>query len=229
VANHLQVSLNDLLVREMTLHIRDWNRRAGLSFGRRWIRLAIPLSMRTSRHDNMSAANVVSYALVTRREADCKDPDELLKSIHQQTSNVLFNREGIVCLKLFRLLRKIPGAMKLFLNYKTVLSTAVMANVGDVRRRFRGRFPLQKGRWIAGNVVVEQIHGVAPVRPNTLAAMSIGDYAGELSISLRTDGVMLNAEDSHQFLTEFLQRLNTLAEHSNFPDTEALEPDVPIE
>jgi hypothetical protein len=40
---------------------------------------------------------------------------------------------------------------------------------------------------------------------------------------------MLNAEDSHQFLTEFLQRLNTLAEHSNFPDTEALEPDVPIE
>jgi NRPS condensation-like uncharacterized protein len=229
VANHLQVSLNDLLVREMTLHIRDWNRRAGLSFGRRWIRLAIPLSMRTSRHDNMSAANVVSYALVTRREADCEDPDELLKSIHQQTSNVLFNREGIVCLKLFRLLRKIPGAMKLFLNYKTVLSTAVMANVGDVRRRFRGRFPLQKGRWIAGNVVVEQIHGVAPVRPNTLAAMSIGDYAGELSISLRTDGVMLNAEDSHQFLTEFLQRLNTLAEHSNFPDTEALEPDVPIE
>lgn len=217
-ATQYGVSLNDFLIREMTLHIRDWNRRAGLAFGRRWIRLAIPLSMRTTRHDNMPAANVVSYALVTRREIDCENPDELLQSIHQQTSDVLFNREGIVCLKLFRVLRKIPGAMKLFLNFKTVLSTAVMANVGDVRRRFNGRFPLQKGRWIAGNVVIEQIHGVAPVRPNTLAAMSIGDYAGELSISLRTDSLLLNASDSQQFLDEFLNRLKALVPASGADD-----------
>lgn len=210
------VSVNDLFIREMILQVRDWNRSAGVSFGRRWIRLAIPLSMRTVVHENMPAANVVSYALVTRREQDCHDPAELLRSIHQQTSDVLFNREGIVCLKLFKVLRKIPGAMKAFLSLKTVLSTMVLANVGDVRRRFNGRFPLQKGRWIAGNVLIEQIHGVAPVRPNTRAAMSIGDYAGELSISLRTDGQMLNAGDSRRFLDEFLNRLTAL-----IPATEA--------
>lgn len=223
VAAQLKVSINDLFIREMTLQIRDWNRRAGRPFGRRWIRLAIPLSMRTSMHDRMPAANVVSYALVTRREADCEDPQELLSSIHRQTSDVLFNREGIVCLKLFRVLRRIPYAMKMFLSFKTVLSTMVLANVGDVRRRFSGRFPLEKGRWIAGNVVLEQIHGVAPVRPNTRAAMSIGDYAGDLSISLRTDGLVLNAEDSLSFLNEFLQRLQTLAEQSNVPDNDVSE------
>ncbi len=220
VAAQLSVSINDLFIREMTLQIRDWNRQAGQPFGRRWIRLAIPLSMRTSVHDRMPAANVVSYALVTRREAECEDPQELLQSIHRQTSDVLFNREGIVCLKLFRVLRKIPHAMKMFLSFKTVLSTMVLANVGDVRRRFSGRFPLEKGRWVAGNVVLQQIHGVAPVRPNTRAAMSIGDYAGDLSVSLRTDGLVLNAEDSQRFLNEFLQRLQTLAEHSTVPDSE---------
>lgn len=209
-ATELGVSMNDIFLREMLLQIRDWNRRAGVPFGRRWIRLAVPLSMRTSAHERMPAANVVSYALVTRREQDCEDPCELLSSIHQQTSDVLFNREGIVCLKLFRVLRKI-GAMKMFLSLKSVLSTMVLANVGDVRRRFSGRFPLHKGRWIAGNVIIEQIHGVAPVRPNTRVAMSIGDYAGEISISLRTDGRLLNAADSQRFLDDFLKRLHSLA------------------
>ena len=223
VASQRKVSINDLFVREMLLHIRDWNRRAQQPFGRRWIRLAVPLSMRTSLHDKVPACNIVSYALVTRREQDCDDPEALLQSIHQQTSDVLFNREGIVCLKLFRALRKIPGAMNLFLSLKSCLSTMVLANVGDVRRRFSGRFPLQKGKWIAGNVVVEQLHGVAPVRPNTRAAMSIGEYAGELSVNLRTDSMAINAEDSERFLSEYLDRLRLLAETE--PELTATGPD----
>lgn len=202
-----EVSVNDLFIREMILQIRDWNRRAGMLFGRRWIRLAIPLSMRTNVHDHMPAANVVSYALVTRREQDCDDADGLLRSIHQQTSDVLYNREGIVCLKLFRILRRIPGAMNAFLSFKTVLSTMVLANVGDVRKRFSGRFPLLRGKWVAGNVVVEQIHGVAPVRPNTRVSMSIGDYAGELSISLRADSLAVETHQAEQFLAEYVDRL----------------------
>jgi hypothetical protein len=50
--------------------------------------------------------------------------------------------------------------------------------------------------------------------------MSIGEYAGDLSISLRADGLVLNASDSEQFLNEFLERLQTLAAHSHVPDNE---------
>lgn len=232
VAVRRNVSINDLFICEMALQIRDWNRRGGKRTDRGWIRLAIPLSMRTSLHERVPATNIVSYALVTRREEMCDDPQHLLNSIHQQTSDVLYNREGIVCLKLFRVLRKIPGAMKLFLSAKSVFCTMVLANVGDIRRRFTGRFPLQKGRWIAGNILIQQIHGVAPVRPNTRAAMSIGEYAGDLSISLRTDGHVLNAHDSQLFLSEYLQRLQSLAEQvgteagsteSEWPEEDAAE------
>lgn len=221
-AAQFHASVNDLLVREMLLHVRDWNRRGRIRFGRRWIRLAVPLNMRTSLHNQMPAANVVSYSLITRREADCDDPVSLLKSIHQQTGTVLQNREGIVALKLLRVLRRIPGAMRLFFRRKTRFCTMVLANVGDVRRRFGGRFPLDKGRWIAGNVILEQIHGVAPVRPGTHAAMSIGDYAGELSLSLRTDGSVLNPDDSSEFLREYVTRLRKIASLS---DSEEKRPD----
>ena len=137
--------------------------------------------------------------------------ESLLKSIHRQTGDVVFNREGIVCLKIFKVLRKFPQGMKIFLGLKSCLSTAVLANIGDIRRRFGGRFPLKNGKWVAGNVLVERLTGVAPVRPNTRAAVSIGEYAGELSISLRTDAVAINLEDSQRFLRGFVEALEQLA------------------
>ena len=99
----------------------------------------------------------------------------------------------------------------MFLGLKSCLSTAVLANIGDVRRRFSGRFPLNNGKWAAGNILVERITGVAPVRPNTRAAVSIGEYAGELSISLRTDAAAINVADSQRFLGEFVEDLERLA------------------
>ena len=205
------VSINDLFIGHFLLHIRRWNSRTRPDNGRSWIRLSIPVSMRTRIHDQMPVANVVSYAFVTRRQQECDDMDALLKSIHRQTGEVVFNREGIVCLKIFQVLRKLPRGMKMFLGLKSCLSTAVLANIGDVRRRFSGRFPLNNGKWVAGNVIVERITGVAPVRPNTRAAVSIGEYAGELSISLRTDASAINVADSQRFLQEFVDALERLA------------------
>lgn len=215
VAATYDVSVNDLFVGQFLRHIRRWNSRTTKVNGRSWMRLSVPVSMRTRVHNEMPAANVVSYAFVTRRMQDCDDMDALLKSICRQTGDVVFNREGIVCLKLFKVLRKFPRGMKSFLGLKSCLSTAVLANIGDVRRRFSGRFPLDNGKWIAGNVVVERITGVAPVRPNTRAAVSIGEYAGELSISLRTDAGVINAADTQRFLDEFVDDLERLAaDHS---------------
>lgn len=210
VAATYDVSVNDLFIGQFLLHIRRWNSRTNQSSGNSWIRLSVPVSMRTKVHDEMPAANVVSYEFVTRRQHECDDIDSLLKSIHQKTSDAVNNREGIVCLKIFKVLRKFPRGMKMFLGLKSCLSTAVIANIGDVRRRFSGRFPLNDGKWIAGNVLVERITGVAPVRPNTRAALSIGEYAGELSISLRTDATVINFADTHRFLNEYVEDLERL-------------------
>ena len=211
VAAAHDVSINDLFIGQFLLHIRRWNSRTQPDNGKNWIRLSIPVSMRTRVHEHMPVANVVSYAFVTRRQHECDDMDALLKSIHRQTGDVVFNREGIVCLKIFKVLRKFPRGMKMFLGLKSCLSTAVLANIGDIRRRFTGRFPLDNGKWIAGNVLVERLTGVAPVRPNTRAAVSVGEYAGELSISLRTDAAMIDVADSQRFLQEFVEALERLA------------------
>lgn len=214
-ATRLQVSVNDLCIREMLLLIADWHQRSGGKQGTDpWLRVSVPLSMRSTEHDRMPACNMVSYAFVTRRATECGDPEQLLETIHQQTGDVLFNREGIVALKFLGLVRKVPGLMKLMLRWKSCFCTVVLANVGDVRKRFHGRFPLQHGRWIAGNVVVKNICGVAPVRPNTRAAVTVGDYGDSFGIHLRTDTAVFTNQDSALFLTEYTDRLIRLAETS---------------
>ncbi|MCA9060285.1 MAG: hypothetical protein KDA85_17370, partial [Planctomycetaceae bacterium] len=226
VATKAEVSVNDLYLQQMLLHVRDWNQQHERVSPSSWIRLAVPISMRTAEHQSLPATNLVSYAFVTRRAAECDDPASLLQTIHQQTNDTLFHREGVVFLKVLKITCRLPFGFQLLLKLKPCLCTMVVANVGDVRRRFQGRFPLQNGKWIAGNVVVDRIDGVAPVRPNTRAAVSIGDYAGAVVINLRTDTSVLNPLASDQFFAGYIRRLEQLAQANHAITNDESEPAV---
>ena len=211
IAQSLSASVNDLCLLEMLRLIGSWNRAAGDAPLNRWIRLVIPVSLRTPDHDQVPAANMVSLAFVTRKSAECDDAMSLLQSIRKQTSEALHSQEGFVFLKCVRFLRRVPGLLSLLLRTKSCFGSIILAYVGDVRRLFSGRLPQRHGKWVAGNVMIERIDGVAPIRPNTRAAMSIGTYAGEMIINLRTDRAALSQDDAADFLAQFAARLTRIA------------------
>lgn len=216
VAQRLSASVNDVCVLEMFRLIQSWNRAAGEISPSRWIRLVVPVSLRTPDHDHMPAANLVSCAFVTRTFAECDDAVTLLQSIRKQTGEMLHQQEGFVLLKCLRFLRRIPGLLSLVLRTKSCFGSVILAYVGDVRRLFSGRFPLHQGKWVAGNVTIERIDGVAPVRSNTRAAISIGTYAGEMILNLRTDRAALSQEDAADFLAQLAARLEQIAMTGRF-------------
>ena len=223
VAQTLSASVNDLCILEMLRLIGSWNRSAGDASLKRWIRLAIPVSLRTPDHDQMPAANMVSLAFVTRKGAECDDVMTLLQSIRKQTVEALHTQEGFVLLKCIRFLRRVPGLLSLVLRTKSCFGSIILAYVGDVRLLFSGRLPQHHGKWVAGNVTIDRIDGVAPIRPNTRAAMSIGSYAGEMIINLRTDRAALSHEDAADFLAQFAARLTQLAMTGRLTDDVELE------
>jgi len=201
------VTVNDLLLLTCLQQVREWNTAAGTAHSRQWIRIAVPISMRSGRHSGLPACNRVSYALVTHRMGECADPQTLLQRIHEKTSGLMTGREGVIAWKLFRALRRIPGGLRCMLSWWSCAGTLVLANVGDIRRRTRARFPQQDGCWQAGSLIVERICGVSPVRPNTVAAIGVAEYGGRMTISLRTDGLLLSRQDSELFLQQFCERL----------------------
>jgi NRPS condensation-like uncharacterized protein len=203
------VTVNDLLLLQCLQQIRAWNTAAGTAGARQWMRIAVPISMRSGRHSGLPACNRVSYALVTHRMSECSDPQSLLQRIHEKTAGLMSGREGVIAWKLFRALRRIPGGLRYMMSWWSCAGTLVLANVGDIRRRTRARFPQQDGSWQAGSVVVDRICGVSPVRPNTLAAIGVAEYGGRMTVSLRTDGTMLTRQDSELFLRQFCERLES--------------------
>lgn len=228
-ASQQAVTVNDVCIGEMFHTIFDWNRDAEQPSIDKGIVILIPVSLRTPEHDQMPAANLVSYVFVTRTAAECDNGADLLSSIQRQTVESLRSGGQYAFLQCLRFVRRIPGLLQCLLGVKTCFSSVVLANVGDIRRLFSGEFPTQHGKWVAGNVTIDRIDGVAPLRPNTRAAMSIGSYAGELVLNLRTDATVFSEQDAAEFLARFALRLERIANSvaRNAGETPAVEVSTP--
>lgn len=211
VAAGLRVSINDLLLQQAFFQVRDWNRAAGPVDPQGWIRIAVPLSMRESQHTGIPACNMVSYGLVTHSVEETRQPADLLAKIKEKTSSFLRSGEGRIALKMFDVLRRIPFGLRMFLSRSSGAGTIVMTTVGDVSRRLRCSFPLQGQRWVAGNVTVQKLGGAPPVRPGTPVSITVAEYAGQMTIGLRSDGNVLSETDSQEFLQQFVGRVEAVA------------------
>lgn len=203
------VSVNDLLVLDMYQTIRDWSRLCGRPDNRAWYRIGIPLSLRTPLEDELPAANVLSFLFTTRRARDCDREDELLRFIHRETESVIQGDDRFIFAFAVGLLLKIPGLLAGLLRLPACQATAILANVGDVRRQFRVRFPLKQGRCVAGNVILTALRGVAPIRDKTRLAVSLGTYAGVLLVNMQCDPryfTLHEAEQLADLLTDRIRR-----------------------
>ena len=102
---------------------------------------------------------------------------------------------------------KVPGLFWCLLRLNRCFTSVILTNVGDVRRQFTARFPLNKGRCVAGNVTLDVLTGAAPVRPNTRLSASIGMYAGNVYINMHCDPLSFTREQAEEIADLFVERL----------------------
>lgn len=202
--------LNDLYLMEMFQTIREWNRRHGRGNDRQWLRIGMPTSLRTPLHDQMPAANVVSYMFLTRLAGDCNNPDETLVDIHRRTSTIVNERQGRFIAIGLKYVLKVPGLLWCLLRLNRCFTSVILTNVGDIRRQFTARFPLKQGRCVAGNVTLDVLTGAVPVRPNTRLSTSVGTYAGNLYINMHCDPLSFTREQSEEIADLFVERLKQM-------------------
>lgn len=227
-AKNLGVTLNELLSLAMFKTLHEWNSKTGRNAKRDVYRIGLPASMRTPDHDESPAANIVSYILLTRRGHQVDDSEAMLDFIASESRQVLNGRETGLVLLSIETGNFIPGLMRLLCRLPVCMATTVLANVGDVKRQLRNRFPIRKGKCVAGNVTLKYLLGAAPVRPGTHVATSVGKYAGRLIINLNCDPLFFTSAEADQFAATFLQKIRLLAKgktqaKSNTPRIEAAE------
>jgi NRPS condensation-like uncharacterized protein len=208
VAARKGVTLNDLYLLETFRTIRDWNRAQGRGRDDQWLRIGMPTNLRTSAHDRMPAANVVSYMFLARRAGDCDRPDEMLAKIHRQTSLAVHARLGRITAMGLKHVQKVPGLLWCLLRRNRCFCSAILTNVGDIQRQFHVRFPLKDGRCVAGNVILEALMASPTIRPKTRLAICVLTYAGTVFIGLRCDPLSFTREQAEELADAFVIRLN---------------------
>ncbi len=199
-AKRQRTTTNDLLLRDMLLVLRSWNlEHRGPAKGR--LRINVPVSVRTRAEAAMPAANRIGYGFVTATMAEANDPEQLLDVVQAETARIKNWKLALYFLGGVAFARNIPGLLPWAMRRRRSFATAVLSNVG---RYVADPTSSKLGDpWTCGDLTLEWIGGVPPVRPLTRAAVIVIDYAGRTSLCLRTDPHYFDAAASKKLLDQF--------------------------
>ncbi len=205
------VTLNDLLVAAMFQTVRDWNMRFDPAAADAWYQMMVPVDLRSPEHDELPAASLVSSVFVKQHAAVCADRDRLVRAVSERMNYAVTSRSGLILANYVRLLTRMPGLLPLMLRAWKTQATALVSYVGDAGRGLQAMFPKQRGRCLIGNLRLDRINAVGPVRPGTAANLSAGTYAGELGLYLTIDPHLFTATEARAMLEMLVERLLAFA------------------
>ena len=185
-----------------------WNQKQGTKNPNQLVRIMVPTDLRDTDDYCMPATNIVGFVFLSRRGPECLDVDTLLPKISQESLNFQQHRTGA------RFIDTLVAAtdfskwlLPILLTGETCIATAVLSNVGDPAKRFTARFPRVGGRVVMGNLVLEEITGVPPMRPGTRATFSIFSYLRKLTISARCDPRYFGLQDTQALTHMYVDQL----------------------
>ncbi len=205
-------TVNDLLLRDLFLAIRAWNRECGHGKERGYLRIVMPTNLREKLDRRMPSANKMSYAFLTRRPRECDEPAALLEGLRKETEAIKYWRMGQAFVAGMGAFMQIPGATRLVASRHWCMATAVLSNIGDPAWHFWTEFPRRDGLLAMGDVRLERIVASPPLRPKTRTCVVATRYAGRLTLTVRCARQLFRPADSRRFLALYVKRLDeTLA------------------
>lgn len=196
------VTVNDLLCCDLFLAVYDFRRELRQPQPDAWLRLVVPVDLRTQAQQNMSAANLASLVFLTRRARACNDSANLLQSIHREMHRVKAWGLARTFVQSLRIRKHLPGGLPRAVRGRTCGATAALTNLGETL--VSSPLPRDAGRVVAGNLVLDAADVLAPIRPLTCASFASCTYAGRLSISLQYDPRGLSESAADRLFDTFL-------------------------
>jgi hypothetical protein len=206
------VTVNDLLVRDLFLAVGTWRKKWHLGSDRDWLRFSIPINLRTSADGQMPMSNSVSSVFLDRRGDDFYDTDRLLAGIHRQMGLIKRLRLQYTFILSLGVSRWLPGGIARGTQADRCPLTSWVSNLGNVLSQTP--LPRRDDRIIAGNVVLESVDYVIPLRPHVHAAFCVYTYAGRLRVLMHFDPRAIDDDKARELLDTYLQQVRQTIETS---------------
>ena len=204
-AKDKQVTVNDLIARDLFLAIDRWRSQSAVGTPSDWIRFFVPINERTPDDSTLSAANVMSAVFLERTPRQMTNAETLLRSIQSEMQTVKLARLGLLLIAAHWFLRRIPRVRNLVIRRSRCLASCVFSNLGVVLNRTP--LPRQDGKICIGDVRLEGVEFFAPLRPLTHVTICIVTYAERLSVDLQFDSRAISRRQAEQLLACIVEQI----------------------
>jgi hypothetical protein len=209
-AKGMGLTVNDVLIGSLFLAVHEWRLRHAPAADDPWLRLMVPVDLRTEADEDLSATNVVSAVFLTRRSSACEDTGRLIPGIRREMRQVKRHKRAYILLWSLWLRQWLPGGLARASRGDRCHATAILTNVG--KALVDCPLPRDAGRIVAGDVVLETVDFIAPIRPYTCATLAVCTYAGRLAVNLQYDPAALSAPQSGELLESFVHQINQFSD-----------------
>ncbi len=202
------VSLYEWMLASYYRSIDAWIREGGFFTKKRCLRISVPVSLRTAEDVSLSTSNVVSMIFVDRWRSELSDKRRLLSGIRREMEHQTRCRMGFLLLWLLKTVKRFQGSFRWTVE-KRCWASSVFTHLGKVFNKTR--LPLRQGKVVLGNadheLILEDVHLTAPMRPWYVAVLGTGIYAGSLSITFHYDAGAISREHAERLLQRFTEEL----------------------
>lgn len=198
-------TVNDWLVRDLFLALADFRSRHQANAPDEWLRFSVPVNLRGPGDQRLPAANVVSMVFLDRRLPDFADPRGLLAGIHDEMQLIKRCKLGFTFIWSLYACRALPGGLARMTRGDNCTATTVITNLGTPLSQLP--LPRQSGRIVAGNVTLDGLDIVAPIRYGTAAAFAVFCYAEALCVTLHYDVRQLTPVQAADLLETYVRQI----------------------
>lgn len=206
-------TINEMILRALFLGLHDFRKAYGYYRDSEWLRLIVPVSIRDFSDRGLSASNRASMVQLDRTDRDFKDPKGLLWGLNYELANIRkWNLEKTFLL-LVRCFSVVPGWIDRIAAKDKCRATSVLTNLGSPFDRLK--LERIEGKLKSGNLLVEDVELVVPLRQNTPIGFATLRYAGEQKICLHFDPVEVDRYEAQILLEKVVQHLATPTESAS--------------
>lgn len=206
LARGAENTLNSLLVRDLLLALGQWRRQQQLPEDD-YLRLMIPMNLRTHADRRTPAANLLSMFFLDHCPAAAGNPAALLHDIHRLLDEVKQNDLGMAWLLALRGLQNLMPRhwAKARRSQRRCLYSTVLTNLGPVLAG--SSLPRVDRRLRVGPMTLEAVDFIPIVRPLQCVGFAVSNYAGQITLALRYDSRVLTTAQGREVLNLFVEAL----------------------
>jgi NRPS condensation-like uncharacterized protein len=208
------VTVNDLLVRDLFLALWGWQKEQGSHDPSNWLRLIVPMNMRQPGDDIMPAVNRISMVFPQRRYKNFQNQSHLLRGIHGEMGLIKQSQLGLTFNVSLQICRWVPGGLRKRVREDICRVSCAFTNLGNVLSR--SPLPRHDGCIVAGNVMLKSMEIAIPLRPYTCASFTVYWCANRLSICLHYDPRVLSKNQATGLHNWYVKRIEESSRNTTY-------------